>query len=108
MHIVQQVFKSSTCALSYPPFFRFEHFLRLRFIVFDYKATSSDAGTAAGGAVKELRAMQTYKTQKHRYEYSCLCSATIWTSKIIPEIVENRSEVPGCANSGNEFVSIRS
>jgi len=42
----------------------------------------------AGGAVKELRAMQSYKEQKIVSSHACFCSATMLTSNIIPEIIE--------------------
>jgi len=38
--------------------------------------------------------------------YACFCSTTMFTSKIIPEIMENHSEGSGCANSCNKFVSL--
>jgi len=31
------------------------------------------------------------------------CSATMLTSKVLPENIENQSEVSGCANSCNTF-----
>jgi len=31
------------------------------------------------------------------------CSATMLTSKVLPENIENQSEVSGCANSCNVF-----
>jgi len=40
--------------------------------------------------------------------YACFCSATMLTSKTIPDNIENQSEISGCANSSNKFVSIRS
>jgi len=66
-----------------------------------------DAETAGGrGTVKELRAMETYKKQKIVTNYACFCLATSLTSKIILEITENHSDVSGCTNSYNKFVSI--
>jgi len=46
-----------------------------------------DPGTAVGrGAVKKLRAMETYKkTKKIVTNYACFCSTTVLTSKIIKE-----------------------
>jgi len=41
-----------------------------------------------GGAVKELRAMQSCKKQKIATNYACFCTATTLTSKIIAEIIE--------------------
>jgi len=65
-----------------------------------------DAGTTVGqGGVKEFRAMQTL--QKPVTNCACFRSSTMLTSKIIAEIIENHSEVYGCANSCNKFVSIR-
>jgi len=51
------------------------------------------AAEAAVGqrSVKVLRAIQTYKKQKILHQYVCFCSATMLTSKIITESVENRS-----------------
>lgn len=48
------------------------------------------AGTAvrAGGAVKKLSAVETYKKQTNLCHYACLCSK-IMTSKIITEIIGN-------------------
>jgi len=37
----------------------------------------------AGGAVKQLRAMETYKKQKIVTSYDCFCSSTMLTSRII-------------------------
>jgi len=68
---------------------------------------SRDVGTAAG-AVKELRAMDTGKRQKNLYHYACFCVATTLTSKIIAEIIENRSKFHWCANSCYKVVSSRS
>jgi len=60
------------------------------------------------GSVKVLREIQTYKKQKVIHQYVCFCSATMLTSKIITESVENHSECCGCVNSCNKFVSTRS
>jgi len=60
----------------------------------------------AGGAVKELKAMETYK--RIATDYICFCSSTLLTSKIITEIIENHSEFSGCPNSCNKCVSSRS
>jgi len=60
------------------------------------------------GAEKDLRAMQTYKKQKNFTNYARFCLATMLASKVIPEIVENHSEISGCANICNKFVSIQS
>jgi len=57
------------------------------------------------GAVKELRTMQAYKKQKIVTKYAFFCSATMLTSRLITEIIENHSEVSVCANSCNKFVS---
>jgi len=65
-----------------------------------------DAGTAVGqgGGSKSVKGNK----QKIVTDYACFCSATMLTSKKIPEIIENHSEVLGCANSCNKFVSNRS
>jgi len=49
--------------------------------------------------------MQTYnKQQKIVTNNACFCSATMLTSKIIPEITENHTEDCGCTESCNKFV----
>ena len=47
--------------------------------------------------------------QKHKilHQHVCFCSATMLTSKIITESVENHSECCGCVNNCNKFVSTR-
>jgi len=69
------------------------------------------SGTVWEGS-KTLRAMQICKKQKNRYQvaYAFFCSETMLNSKIIPEIIENHSEILGAriAASCNKFVSIRS
>jgi len=59
-------------------------------------------------SAKVLREMQIYKKHKIPHQYVCFCSATMLTSKIITERVENPSECCGCVNSCNKFVSTRS
>jgi len=59
------------------------------------------------GSVKVLE-MQTYKKHKIPHQDVCFCSATMLTSKIITESVENHSECCGCLNNCNKFVSTRS
>jgi len=68
------------------------------------------AGEAAvgQGSVKALREMQTYKKQNILHQYVCFCSATMMTSKIITESVENHSKCCGYVNRCNKFVSTRS
>jgi len=61
-----------------------------------------------GKAVKTLRAMQIYKKQKIVTNYAFFSSETMLTSKIIPEFIENHSEVSECSKSCNKFVSVRS
>jgi len=56
------------------------------------------SSSRAGGAVKDLRAMETYKKQKIVTNYACFCSATIFTSKIITDIPENHYEFCSCTN----------
>jgi len=71
--------------------------------------TQVAAEAAVGqGSVKALREVQTYKKQKIIHQYVCFCSATMLTSKIITESVENHSECCGCVNSCKKFVSTRS
>jgi len=42
------------------------------------------------GAVKELRAMETYKKNKKIVRnYACFCQSTMLTPKIIKETIEN-------------------
>jgi len=52
--------------------------------------------------------MQTYKNRTIVTNYACFCSVTMLTSQTSPEIIGNHAEVPGCANSCNKFVWIRS
>jgi len=67
-----------------------------------------DDGTAAGGAVEMLRAMETYKNKKIVSNYVFFCSSTMLTLKIITEIIENHSEFSGFRNSCSKFISSRS
>jgi len=54
--------------------------------------TQVAAEAAVGqGSVKVLREMQTYKKQNILHQNLFFCSATILTSKIITESVENQS-----------------
>jgi len=46
--------------------------------------------------------------QKNLTNYDCFCAATMLTSKIIAEHIEDHSEISDCANNCNEFVSSRS
>ena len=62
----------------------------------------------AGGAVKQLREMETYKNKKIVTKYVCFCSSTTLTSKIIKKFIENHSEFSECLNSCNKFVSNQS
>jgi len=72
---------------------------------FQAKVLAQGRRNSGRGVVKELRAMQAYKKQKIVTNYVCFCSATMLTSRLITEIIENHSEVSGCANSCNKFVS---
>jgi len=59
--------------------------------------TQVAAEAAVGqGSVNVLREVQTYKKQKIIHQYSCFCSATMLTPKILKESVENHSECCGC------------
>jgi len=72
------------------------------------RSVTRDDGEAVGqGTVKELRAIETYKKQKNRYQLCLFCPATMLTSKIIAKIMENPSEFSGCAKTRNKFVSSR-
>jgi len=53
-----------------------------------------DAGRA-GGTVKQLRAIGTYKNKNIVTNYVCFRSSTMLTSKTITEIIENHSEFCG-------------
>jgi len=70
-----------------------------------YKTQVAAEAAVEQGPVKVLREMQTYKKQKVIPQYVSFCSATMLTSKIITEDVENHSECCGCVNSCNKFVS---
>jgi len=61
-----------------------------------HKTQVAAEAALAQGSVKVLREMQTYKKQKILHQYVCFCSATMLTSKIITESVENHSEYYGC------------
>jgi len=57
-----------------------------------------------------MRAMQTYRKQKNRYQL-CLfvfSNDTDLENNTVPEILENHSEVSVCAKSCNKFVSLLS
>jgi len=54
----------------------------------------------AKGAVKELRAMEPYKKRKF---VSNFCSATMLSSIIITEIMENHSEFFECVTAAIKF-----
>jgi len=66
-----------------------------------------NAGAAAGGAVKEFRAMETYKKQKKRYQLRLFLFINNVDPKDHNRIIENHSEFSGCPNSCSEFVSSR-
>jgi len=72
----------------------------------DLDKTQVAAGAAVGqGISKSVEENATYKKQKIIHQYVCFCSATMLTSKIITESVENHSACCRCVNSCNEFVS---
>jgi len=50
--------------------------------------------------------METSKKQKIVTNHACFCSATMLISKIKAEIIENHSELYGCANSSNKFFEV--
>jgi len=60
----------------------------------------------AGGAVIELRAMETFQKQKKNVTNCLFLLSIMLTSKIITKITENHSEVSGCPNSCNKFVQV--
>jgi len=66
-----------------------------------------DAGTAAGSSdrVKGNRNLQKRKNRCFTM-YTCFCSATMLTLKIITETIENHSEFSGCANSAINFFQV--
>jgi len=66
------------------------------------------AAVGQGGAIKQLRSMETYKNKKIVTNYVCFCSSTMLTSKIITEIIEKHSKFSGCPNTCNSFVLSRS
>jgi len=76
-----------------------------------YHQARRNSGGEGGGAVKELRAMESCKKQKNRNRL-CLFlhsnNVDLKNQKIIAEIIENHSEFDVCANSCNKFVSSRS
>ena len=92
----------------YDVIFRFATNVLAKFI--DTTCVFGDAGAATGqgGAVKQLRAIGTYKNKKIVTNYACFCSSTTLASKMITEIIKNHSEFSGCPKSCNKFVSSRS
>jgi len=72
------------------------------------KNLSRGAETAVGqgGAVKELRAMETCKKQKNVTNYACFCTATTLTSKRIAEIIDNHSEFDGALTAAVNLFQI--
>jgi len=48
-----------------------------------------------GGALKQLKAMETYEKQKIVTKYVCFYSTKL-TSKLMTKIIENHSEFSGC------------
>jgi len=68
-----------------------------------HKTQAAAEAAVQQGSVKVLREMQTYKKQKILHQYVCFCSATMMTSKIITESVENHSECCGCVYSCTDF-----
>ena len=66
---------------------------------------SRNAGTAVGrGAERVEDNGNLYKTTVVT-NCACFWPATMLTSNIVPEIIENHSEFCGCTNSCNKFVS---
>ena len=57
--------------------------------------------------MKRLSVMEICKKQKNVTNYACFCAATMLTSNIIAEIIENLSEFSQCTNGCNKFVSSR-
>jgi len=51
--------------------------------------------------------MQTSKKQQILHQYACFCSATMLTSKMLTDSVENHPECYGCVNICNKFVLTR-
>jgi len=60
------------------------------------KNTVATEAAVEQGSVKVLREMQIHKKHKILHQYACFCSATMLTSKIITESVENHYECCGC------------
>ena len=57
------------------------------------------------GSSKRVEGNANLQKQKIVTNCACFCSATMLTSRLISEIIANHSEVSGCANSCNNFVS---
>ena len=92
----------------YVVIFRFATNVLAKFV--DTTCIFNDAGgavRAVGGAVKQFRAMETYKKNKKIIAYhACFCSSAMLTSKIIiTEIIENHSDISGCSKSCNDYIS---
>ena len=70
----------------------------------DFWKKARDAGvTVLLGEVIELRAMETYKTTKIDTNYAWFGLATMVTSKIIAETIENTSEFLGSRLAANKL-----
>jgi len=69
-----------------------------------------DAGAAVGqgGAVKEMRAIGTYKKQENRYQLCLFLFINNVDLKNNNKIMENHSEFSGCPKSCNKVISSRS
>jgi len=67
---------------------------------FQAKVLAQGRRNSGRGSVKELRAMQAYKKS-----LPIMFVSVQQRSRLITEIIENHSEVSGCANSCNKFVS---
>ena len=59
------------------------------------------------GSSKKIRAMETYKKQKNRYQLRLFLFINNVDPKDHNRIIENHSEFSGCPNSCSEFVSSR-
>jgi len=73
------------------------------------EAGTRDAGAAAGGEKKELRAMETYKKQRNCYQLRLfLFINNVDLKNNNKNYIESHSELSGCVNSCNKCVSSQS
>jgi len=84
--------------------FHFRLLIHKRELIVDARDAGAAAAQESGKRVEEGDG----NLHKLVANYDFFCSATMLTTKMISEITENHSEISGCANSCNQFISSRS